>query len=68
MPKLKTNKTIAKRFMVKRSKKGVKIMKRTDGQDHFNARETGKVKRNKRSDRTMTNTVKETILRGMPYA
>lgn len=68
MPKLKTNKAIAKRFLVKRSKKGVKIMKRTDGQDHFNARETGKVRRNKRSDGIMTNTVKQTILRAMPYA
>ena len=68
MPKLKTNKAIAKRFLVKRSKKGTKILKRTDGQDHFNARETGKVKRNKRSDVTMTNTVQQTILRGMPYA
>lgn len=66
--KLKTNKAIAKRFMVKRSKKGVKIMKRVDGQDHFNARESGKVGRNKRRDITMSNTVKDTILRGMPYA
>jgi ribosomal protein L35 len=67
MPKLKTNKAVAKRFVVKRSKKGVKVLKRTDGQDHFNARETGKVKRNKRGDVTMTDTVKATILRAMPY-
>lgn len=67
MSKLKTHKATAKRFMVKRSKKGVKIMKRTNGQDHFNSRETGKVKRNKRSDRIMTGTVKQTLLRAMPY-
>ncbi|MBP9695340.1 MAG: 50S ribosomal protein L35 [Candidatus Magasanikbacteria bacterium] len=67
MSKLKTHKATAKRFMVKRSKKGIKIIKRTNGQDHFNARETGKVKRNKRSDATMTNTVQQTILRAMPY-
>ncbi len=68
MPKLKTHKATAKRFMVKRSKKGIKVLKRTDGQDHFNSRETGKVKRNKRSDATMTKTVQQTILRALPYA
>ncbi|MEK7623486.1 MAG: 50S ribosomal protein L35 [Patescibacteria group bacterium] len=67
MPKLKTHKGILKRFKIKRSKKGVKVIKRTNGQDHFNARETGKVKRNKRSDATMTNTVQQTILRALPY-
>ena len=54
--------------MVKRSKKGTKIMKRTDGQDHFNARESGKTKRNKRTDTVMSSTVKKTLLRQMPHA
>ncbi|PLX28861.1 50S ribosomal protein L35, partial [Candidatus Parcubacteria bacterium] len=48
MPKMKTHKATAKRFRVKKSKKGTKVLKRTDGQDHFNSRESGKVKRNKR--------------------
>ncbi|MBI5729064.1 MAG: 50S ribosomal protein L35 [Candidatus Magasanikbacteria bacterium] len=47
MPKLKTHQATAKRF--KRTKTG-KIMKRTAGQNHFNARESGKVGRNKKSD------------------
>ncbi len=68
MPKLKTHKAVAKRFVVKRSKKGITVLKRTDGQDHFNSRETGKVKRNKRSDAIMDTTVKQTILRSLPYA
>lgn len=68
MPRLKTHKATAKRFLVKRSKKGIKVLKRTDGQDHFNSRETGNVKRNKRSDTTMTSTVQQTILRALPYA
>ncbi|MBU0545655.1 50S ribosomal protein L35 [Patescibacteria group bacterium] len=62
MAKLKTNKAIAKRFKV--TKKG-KIEKRTCGQGHFNARETGKVKRNKRSDVIMSDSnrkVMETFL------
>ena len=69
MPKMKTHKATAKRFMVKTSKKkGVRVLKRTNGQDHFNARESGKIKRNKRRDKTMTPTLQKTILGGMPYS
>lgn len=59
--KAKTHKATAKRFVVKKSKKGVKVMKRTNGQDHFNSRESGNTKRNKRSDRTMDATMNKTI-------
>ncbi len=45
---MKTHNAIAKRFKV--TKKG-KILKRVAGQDHFNARESGKVTRAKRRDR-----------------
>ena len=68
MPKLKTHKATAKRFKVKKSKKGVQIIKRTDGQDHFNARESGKTKRNKRSDKTISKVMNQTILRALPFA
>lgn len=47
---MKTNKSVAKRFRV--TKTG-KVIKRKSGQGHFNSRETGKVKRNKRSDMTL---------------
>ncbi len=47
MPKLKTHKTTSKRIKVT---SGKKLIQRTAGQDHFNAKETGKVGRNKRSD------------------
>ncbi len=67
MPKLKTHKATAKRLKVKKSKKGTKIIKRTGGQDHFNARESGKTKRNKRSDKTMSKTMNKTILKALPY-
>lgn len=56
--KLKTHKAIAKRF--KLTKKG-KIMCRTAGQDHFNARETGKTKRNKRSDVVTSTTLNKVM-------
>jgi len=69
MPKIKTHKATAKRFQLKKSKKnGTKVMKRTDGQDHFNARQTGKKKRNKRSDKVMALAHKKTIVRSMPNA
>lgn len=63
--KAKTHKATAKRFIIKKSKKGLKILKRTDGQDHFNSRESGNTKRNKRSDKTMDNVMKQTILRSI---
>ena len=50
MPKLKTRKTISKR--VRTTKKG-KIKTRSAGQDHFNARASGKKTRNKRRDNTL---------------
>lgn len=65
---MKTHKATAKRFKVKRSKKGISIIKRTDGQDHFNARERGNTRRNKRSDRTIAHESHETILHALPYA
>jgi ribosomal protein L35 len=64
--KAKTHKATAKRFKVKKSSKGVKIIKRTDGQDHFNSRESGNTKRNKRSDNKMSNTLRKTITRALP--
>jgi len=67
MPKLKTHKATAKRFQIKKSKKGITILKRNDGQDHFNSRESGKTKRNKKTDNTMSRTMKKTILRAMPH-
>lgn len=68
MPKMKTHKATAKRFRIKKSKTGTKILKRHDGQDHFNARQTGKRKRNKRSDNTLANTkTQKNILRALPH-
>lgn len=68
MPKMKTHKATAKRFMVKKSKKGTKVLKRTDGQDHFNSRESGKTRRNKRSDNTVSLSLQKTVLKGLPYS
>jgi large subunit ribosomal protein L35 len=51
MPKIKTRKAVAKRFKVTKKKK---VMKRSTGQDHFNARESGKQKRAKRLDKSVS--------------
>lgn len=67
MSKIKTKQSVAKRFVIKKSKKGTKVLKRADGQDHFNSRESGKTRRNKRSDKTMSDTLSQTIIRSMPY-
>lgn len=64
MPKLKTHQATAKRF--KRTKTG-KIIKRTAGQNHFNARETGKVGRNKKSDLVMSKTLNHVMQVNLPY-
>ena len=63
MGKLKTHKATAKRFKV--TKTG-KIMKRTSGQGHFNSRETGKVRRNKRSDVIVSRTLREFMEANLP--
>ncbi|MFH1536945.1 MAG: bL35 family ribosomal protein [Patescibacteria group bacterium] len=62
MPKLKTRKTISKRVRV--TKTG-KIKSRKAGQDHFNARQTGKKKRNKRRDITASSTISRNIKRAI---
>lgn len=55
---MKTHKAIAKRFKV--TKTG-KVLKRAAGQDHFNARDTGKETRNKRRDREMSDSYDKLI-------
>ncbi len=44
--KLKTQKSVVKRFKI--TKSSHKILNKKSGQDHFNARESGKTTRNKR--------------------
>lgn len=56
--KYKTRKTVSKRFHV--TKRG-KLLRRKGGQDHFNAREPGKVTRNKRRDETMSKSFERNV-------
>lgn len=67
MLKMKTHKAASKRFVIKKSKKhGTIVLKRTDGQDHFNSRESGNTKRNKRRDNSASNPLKRTVIKLLP--
>jgi len=64
MPKIKTHKATVKRF----TKTGRnKIKQRKGGQDHFNARESGNITRQKRRDLITTKTLSKTIKSLTPY-
>lgn len=65
MPKIKTHKATAKRFIITKKKK---IKQRKGGQDHFNAREPGKVTRRKRRNIDTHKSLKKTIKTLMPYS
>ena len=64
MPKLKTRKAAAKRVKITAKKK---VLGRTAGQGHFNAREAGKTTRGKRRDFTLFKTDAENVLKNLPY-
>jgi ribosomal protein L35 len=63
MPKLKTHQATAKRYRVTKNKK---IIKRTNGQNHFNSRESGKVGRNKKSDVVASKTLSRVMQITLP--
>jgi large subunit ribosomal protein L35 len=65
MPKLKTHKATASRVRV--TKKG-KLMKRYAAQDHFNARERGKEKHQKRNDGAVSKSDTANVKRSLPYS
>jgi len=65
MPKLKTRKAVTKRIRITKTGK-LKI--RAGAQDHFNARETGKKKRNKRRDINLATVNHNNVKRALPYS
>lgn len=62
---LKTRKSVAKRFKITGTGK---LVQRTGGQDHFNARERSKVTRAKRRDHAAHETIERTLRRAMPFS
>ncbi len=65
--KLKTHKTTAKKVRVTKGKKK-KYITRYAGQDHFNARETGKVSRRKRRNQNLSKSDTKNIKKLLPYS
>lgn len=55
---------MGKRFKITKKKK---VMKRGCGQDHFNARQSGKQKRGKRLDRSLNVSDAKNIRQLLPY-
>jgi len=64
MSKLKTIKAVAKRM---RKTKTGKIITKKCGKDHFNARESGKVTRNKRRPKQLSKSNTKNIKSFAPY-
>jgi len=65
MPKLKTKKTVSKRVTITKKRK-IKIT--PAGQNHFNGREEGKTRRNKRRDFMLSKVNAGNIKKLMPYS
>jgi large subunit ribosomal protein L35 len=63
--KMKTRKSIAKRFKITSKKK---ILHRSAGQDHFNSSDKGKVTRSKRKGKTISKANQKSVRRAMPYS
>lgn len=61
--KVKTRKSVAKRVIITGKKK---FLIRSGGQDHFNARESGKLTINKRRDKTISKTIAHHIQKSLP--
>jgi len=66
--KLKTHKTTAKKVKVTYGKKGLKFSTKHAGQNHFNARESGKTTRHKRRGRVIAKADQRNIRRLLPYS
>jgi len=66
--KLKTHKATAKKIKVSGGKKKKKYITKQGGQDHFNARESGKQKRNKRRATSVSDTDAKNVRRLLPYS
>lgn len=64
MPKLKTRKAVVKKFKVSKKKK---VLRRKTGQNHFNAKETGKRGRHKKGYVRLFKTDENNVKKALPY-
>lgn len=62
MPKIKTRKALVKKIKLT---KGGKVKRRTTGQNHFNAKESGNVTRSKRNDQRLSKTDEHNVKKAL---
>lgn len=60
MPKIKTKKSVVKKFKITGKKK---VIRKYSKQNHLNAKETGKFKRKKRRDRRLFKADEKNVLK-----
>jgi ribosomal protein L35 len=65
MPKMKTNKSVAKKVKITKNKK---VLRRATGQNHYNSKETGAEGRAKKKDRRMFKADEKNVVMALPYA
>lgn len=65
MPKLKTPKSVVKRFRITKTRK---VMRRATGQNHYNSKDTGEEGRDKRTDVRLFKTDEKNVLNALPYS
>ena len=66
--KLKTHKSTAKKIKVTKGKNKKKYLTKRAGQDHFNARESGKVGRRKKRGKPVSKADERNVRRAIPYS
>ena len=64
MPKLKTNKSVAKKVKITGRKK---LLRRYTKQNHYNSKQAGKFKRFKRKDQRLFKADEANVLKALPY-
>ena len=65
MPKLKTPKSVIKKFRITKKNK---VMRRATGQNHFNSKDTGEEGRKKRTDVRLFKAEEKNVLKALPYS
>ena len=65
MPKLKTRKSVIKKFRITKKKK---VMRRKTGQNHYNSKENGQEGRAKRTDVRLFKADEANVLKALPYS
>ena len=65
MPKLKTKKSVVKKFKITKNRK---VLRRKANQNHYNSKDTGSEGQRKRKDIRLFKTDEKNVLNALPYA